>query len=93
MKDIFTYAIALILFGLCLVEKELRRQALESAAANENNIEHPQTSANLSATESPLIKHSRITADNSETNGVVADGRDFLLYIKEASFHTRVMIE
>ncbi|TDE13881.1 hypothetical protein [Dyadobacter psychrotolerans] len=39
MKFFSTFFIALFLFGLCLVEKELKRRALESQGAEEDFVE------------------------------------------------------
>ena len=39
MKFFSTFFIALFLFGLCLVEKELKRRALEARGAEEDFVE------------------------------------------------------
>ena len=92
MKDIFTLCIATILFGLCLIEKESRKKALESAISNQNAVENTETSSNQLNPESILVKSDEIPDSKAVLeDGVVHD--TYPLFIQTTSFHSLVKIK
>ena len=84
MKDIFTLCIAVILFGLCLIEKESRKKALESAISNQNAVENIQTSS--SNENESFVMESDEMPDNKAILEEEAVSNTHPLFIQTTSF-------
>jgi hypothetical protein len=77
MKSLSTILVAIVLFGLCLIEKELKKRAVDSKIAGENLVSNktttPDRSGDLHAPKRVLNTEKHVLTTNKLSGLSVTD--------------------